>query len=126
MSEDLINSKELAKKLGLSYSHTKQLLKQGKISGALKVGRNWLIDIGTEPIKAKRLRTAKTVAKRLGFSHSHIRRLIRDGKIEGTKIGGEWVITNLKQIPYQRQRKAKVQVEKRLLPVLKHKIRQQP
>ena len=126
MSEDLINSKELAKKLGLSYSHTKQLLKQGKISGALKVGRNWLIDIGAEPIEAKRLRTAKTVAKRLGFSHSHMRRLIREGKMEATKIGGEWVITNLKQISYQRQRKAKVQVEKRLLPVLKQKTRQQP
>ena len=107
MSEELITSKELAKELGLSYSYTKQLLKQGKISGALKVGRDWLIYIGTEPIEAKRLSTAKTVAERLGFSHSHMRRLIRDGKITGTKIGGEWVITNLEQTSYQRQRKSK-------------------
>jgi len=107
VSEELITSKELAKELGLSYSYTKQLLKQGKISGASKVGRNWLIDIGAEPIEAKRLRTAKTIAERLGFSHSHMRRLIRDGKITGTKIGGEWVITNLEQTSYQRQRKSK-------------------
>jgi len=106
LSEELITSKELAKKLGLSYSHTKQMLKQGKISAALKVGRSWLINTGARPVKARKLLTAKTVAERLGFSHSHMRRLIRDGKIKGTKIGGEWFITNLKQIRYKRQRKA--------------------
>ncbi len=106
MSEKLITSKELSKRMGLSHSYTKQLLREGKILGALKVGRRWLIDIGAEPIEAKRLRTAKSVAERLGFSHSHMRRLIRDGKIKGTKIGSEWFVTNLKQIRYKGQRKA--------------------
>ena len=107
MSGELITSKELSNRMGLSYPYTKQLLAKGKIIGALKVGRRWLINTEAKPIKARKLLTAKAVAERLGFSHSHMRRLIRDGKIKGTKIGGEWFVTNLKQIPYRRQRKAK-------------------
>src|SRR4030042_48171 len=109
MSEELITSKELSKRMGLSHSYIKQLLREGKIPGALKVGRRWLISTGVKPVKAQKLpTTAKTAAKRLGFSPSHTRRLLREGKIEATKIGGDWVITNLSKKKYQRQRKAKL------------------
>ena len=108
MSGELITSKELSKRMGLSHSYTKQLLREGKILGALKVGRRWLISTGIKPVKAQKLPTAKTAAKRLGFSSSHMRRLLREGKIEATKIGGDWVITNLNKKEYRRQRKAKL------------------
>ena len=108
MSGELITSKELSKRMGLSHSYTKQLLREGKILGASEVGRRWLISTNIKPVKAQKLSTAKTAANRLGFSPSHIRRLLREGKIKATKIGGDWVITNLSKKQYQRQRKAKL------------------
>ena len=111
MSEELITSKELSKRMGLSYSYTKQLLAEGKVIGASKVGRRWLINLGAKPPKFRKLPTAKAVGEQMGFSHSHMRRLIRDGKIKATKIGGEWFIKHPKRIRYKRQRVAKAQVE---------------
>jgi len=107
LSEQFITSRELSKRLGLSYSYTKQLLAEGKVSGAIKIGRHWLIGSDAKPVKVRKLPTARAVAQRLGFSHSHMRRLIRDGKIKATKFGGEWIINNPYQIRYKRQRKAK-------------------
>ncbi len=106
MSEELITSKELSKRMGLSYSYAKQLLAEGKIPGAVKIGRRWIINTNAKPVKAQKLPTIKIAAEQLGFSRSHMRRLIRDGKIKGTKIGGEWVITKITKVRYQRQRRA--------------------
>ena len=43
-----LTAKEAAAKLGLSYPRIRQLLRQGRIEGAVKPQRDWLIP---EPIK---------------------------------------------------------------------------
>lgn len=107
MKKTFMTSKEYAERCQLSQSHVKELCRQGKIPGAQKIGRDWLISEMEEETQEKGPITAKTVANRLGFSVSHMRRLIREGKMKGTKKGRDWIIIDLEQRVYERQRKAK-------------------
>ena len=109
MPKDIfITSKQLAENLHLSHSHIRQLLRKSRIQGAVKVGRDWLIaEEGYKPAEAKDVPTSKALAKGLKFSLSYTRQLIREGKIKGVKIGRDWVVLDLEQMPYERQRKVK-------------------
>ena len=46
-------SKEAAERLGLSHSHMRLLLRQGRIQG-IKFGRDWLIEVDSLDYKRKR------------------------------------------------------------------------
>ncbi|MFC1956324.1 helix-turn-helix domain-containing protein [Chloroflexota bacterium] len=107
MQEEFITSKEYAERHQLSHSHIKQLCRHGRIPRAKKVGRDWLICVSETGTEEKGSATTKAIAKGLGFSASHMRRLIREGRIKALKRGRDWIITDLEQIPYMRQRKAK-------------------
>jgi len=48
-----ISSKEVAAQLGLSHSHVRILLRQGKIQGT-KISRDWLIEAESLEYKRKR------------------------------------------------------------------------
>jgi hypothetical protein len=89
---------------GLSHSHARRLLREGRIPGAMKVGRDWIVNLGLTAIQGEGVETAKVLAERLGFSHSHTRRLLRYHRIKGEKIGRDWIIASRKHIGYLRQR----------------------
>ncbi len=46
-------SQEAAERLGVSHSHMRLLLRQGRIQG-IKLGRDWLIEIDSLDYKRKR------------------------------------------------------------------------
>ena len=81
-----MNSKELARKLGVSDSYARKLCQRGKVAGAKKWGSMWFA-----PDRSRRIvppwpwESSEEVAKRLGMCKPHVTALCQRGDLEAYK-----------------------------------------
>lgn len=55
----LVSSSEYARRKGISSQRVRQLLKAGRVPGARKIGRNWVMPLESAPAEASRLRRSQ-------------------------------------------------------------------
>ena len=88
----LQTAKQYADTHHLSHSFVRAQCDEGKIPGAIKPGRDWLIPIGMKPGEEIELESTTTFAKKVGYSQMQVRRWIKDGQIKAHFIGRDYLI----------------------------------
>ena len=100
-------AEEYAETNNLSHSNVRAQCRKGKIPGAVKSGRNWLIPVDVKSGKKLMPHSTKTFAEIYDCSQMQVRRWIKAKQLKADLVGRDYVIDVRQNISRDMIRKLK-------------------